>query len=319
MTILVTGGAGYIGSVVAKMLLEEGRSVVVLDDLSQGHRDAVPRGAAFVEGSVGDADLLDRLFGGRRVEAVVHLAASTQVAESVEKPAAYFENNVTRGRVLLDAMARAGVGRMIFSSSAAVYGAPAAAPIREDCAAAPANPYGETKLAFEKALAESGVAHVSLRYFNVAGAYGGLGEDHRPETHLVPNVLRVALGREPRVRIFGTDYATPDGTCVRDYVHVKDVARAHVAALCAGGSRIYNLGNGSGFSVRQVVDAARGVTGREIPCEERPRREGDPPVLVADAGRIRTELGWRPQTPDLETIIADAWRWHRKHPEGYAR
>jgi UDP-glucose 4-epimerase len=310
MRLLVTGGAGYIGSVVAAQLLEAGHAVTVLDDLSTGHRDAVPPGAAFVEGRVHDAApwLLDN--GG--YDGVLHFAARSLVAESVRDPYRYWENNLVGTLRLLAAMHRAEVPRMVFSSSAATYGAPDASPITEDTPPQPINPYGHSKLAVDHLLAgwahAHGLAATSLRYFNVGGAYAGFGERHAVETHLIPNVLAVPLGRREAVEVLGADYPTRDGTPVRDYLHVADLGRAHLLALAAAapGHRIYNLGTGTGYSVREVVDACRRVTGHPIPATDRPRRPGDPPTLVASSERIAAELGWKPEH-GLDRIVADAW------------
>lgn len=311
MKVLVTGGAGYIGSVVASRLLEDGHEVWVLDDLSTGHRDAVPTGASFVEGRVHDSD---EVLAAIRPDAVAHLAASSLVAESVADPARYVENNVIGTKRLLDSMRRHGVGRIVFSSSAAVYGEPDTVPIDESSPCCPLNPYGETKLRMDEALSAAagadGLAAVSLRYFNVAGAYGGRGERHRVETHLVPIALEVALGERPELAVFGKDYGTPDGTCIRDYVHVADIADAHLAALevaTPGRHEIVNLGNGSGFSVLDVVDAVERVTQRALPIRFDERRRGDPAVLVASARRAEVVLGWRPRRPGLDAMVRDAW------------
>lgn len=323
MQILVTGGAGYIGSVVVQELLEDGHGVVVYDNLYRGHRDAVPDSAAFVQGDLLDRDVLTRTLRAHRIEAVMHFAALSLVGESVTDPALYFQNNVAGTLGLLEAMRAAGAARLIFSSTAAVYGQPESTPITEDAALRPINPYGESKLMVETILRRYddayGLRSVSLRYFNAAGSSGHLGEDHHPETHLIPNVLAVALGRSESVGIFGTDYPTRDGTAIRDYIHVRDLARAHVLALDVTGTRsaVYNLGNGAGFSVREVVAAARTVTGHPIPVRELPRRPGDPAVLVASAERIQLELGWTPSSPDIVSIVADAWAWHKQHPRGY--
>ena len=319
--VLVTGGAGYIGSVVVDQLLDQGCSVVVLDDLSTGHRGAVADGATLLEGNIGDRALVDGLLARERVDAIIHLAAFALVAESVAQPEKYRANNVAAARILLDAAVAANVRRFVFSSSCAVYGHPARIPIWEDAPQAPVNPYGETKQEFERVLAEYGVRHgldaVSLRYFNAAGATERRGEDHEPETHLIPNVLAVALGTRPAVDVFGTDYPTPDGTAVRDYVHVADIADAHVRALDVPVNGAVNLGTGTGHSVREVVAAARQITGRALPVEERPRRPGDPPALVAAVGRAGAVLGWRPARSSLDEILGSAWRWHRAHPHGY--
>lgn len=324
--ILVTGGAGYIGSVVVDQLLERGFQVVVLDDLSAGHRRAVARGAGFVQGGVGNRELVRSLLERERIEGIIHLAAFALVAESVAQPQKYVTNNVTAARVLLEAAVQARIRRFVFSSSCAVYGHPATIPITEDAPLAPVNPYGETKRDFERLLAEvappQGMAVVSLRYFNASGATEQRGEDHDPETHLIPNVLGAALGKRGALEVYGTDYPTADGTAVRDYVHVADIADAHLRALDAkldGGSAVaVNLGTGRGRSVLEVVDAARRVTGRAvIPMVERPRRPGDPPELVAAVGRAATVLGWRASHSSLEEILSSAWRWHQAHPQGY--
>jgi UDP-glucose 4-epimerase len=322
--VLVTGGAGYIGSVVVEELLRDGHAVVVYDSLYKGHRGAVAPGAAFVQG-----DLLDerRLRGALRehgVEAVVHMAADSLVRESVANPAKYYRNNVVAGLALLDAMRDCGVARLVFSSTAAVYGEPAKQPIEETDPTAPTNTYGDTKLAFERALGwyegAYGLRYASLRYFNAAGATARNGEVHSPETHLIPLVLQAAAGRLPEVTVFGDDYPTRDGTCVRDYIHVVDLARAHVLALGILDERsaIYNLGcGGEGYTVREVIDTARAVAGRDIPVRMGPRRAGDPAVLIASSDRIRAELGWRPAQQDLREIVASAWKWMQGHPEGY--
>ncbi|MEK6301599.1 MAG: UDP-glucose 4-epimerase GalE [Acidobacteriota bacterium] len=323
MNILVTGGAGYIGSVVAERLLETGNQPVVYDNLSEGHRDAVPPGASLVVGDLADASSLTDCLQTHRVEAVIHLAASALVGESMVNPSKYIRNNILAGTDLLDAMLSCGVNRIVFSSSCAVYGEPGTLPITEDSPTGPTNPYGETKLAFERILYWYGVAHglryASLRYFNAAGATAGLGEDHSPETHLIPNVLSCALGLVPHVEVFGDDYPTPDGTCIRDYVHVTDLADAHLLALGAleKGSSLYNLGSGSGYSVLEVLDAARAVTGRPIRAQVTPRRPGDPAVLVASPERIKRELGWKPAHTDINSIVEDAWAWRLAHPNGY--
>jgi UDP-glucose 4-epimerase len=309
--LLVTGGAGYVGSVVTGHLLEAGHRVTVLDDLSTGHADAVPEGANLVQAGVAEADsVLDR--GG--YDAVLHFAARSLVAESMAHPETYWRNNVGGTMLLLDAMRRAAVPRIVFSSTAAVYGEPDAVPIVEYAPTRPGNPYGASKLAIDHMLAGEaaghGLAAVSLRYFNVAGAWRGLGERHATETHLIPIALQVAAGQRDVLEIFGDDYPTPDGTCVRDYVHVADLARAHLMALDAARpdrAMIYNLGNGQGFSVLQVVDAVRSVTGHPVPVAVRDRRPGDPATLVASSELIRAELGWAPERSRLEDMIADAW------------
>jgi UDP-glucose 4-epimerase len=324
--VLVTGGAGYIGSVIVDQLLERGFHVVVLDDLSTGHRTAVAAGAVFVGGNIGDGPLVTALLEREQIAAIVHMAAFALVPESVAHPDKYRANNVTAAQVMLDAAVRAGVGRFVFSSSCAVYGHPAEVPIPHDADLAPVNPYGETKRDFELLLStyagRHGFAAMSLRYFNAAGATELRGEDHQPETHLIPNVLAAALGKRPAVDVFGTDYRTSDGTAVRDYVHVADIADAHVRALdvldgSEGKNVALNLGTGTGYSVRQVVDAARRVTGRPIETVERPRRPGDPPELVAQAAFTGAVLRWQPRRSSLDEILDSAWRWHQAHPNGY--
>ena len=324
MRLLVTGGAGYIGSVVAARLLDAGHDVTVLDDFSTGRREAVPPGVTLVEGSVrGDAERV--LADGAGSDGVVHLAARSLVAESVADPRRYWDHNLGGTLALLEAMRRAGSRRIVFSSTAAVYGEPGTTPIEEDAPTRPTNPYGASKLAVDTALAEHARLHevgaVSLRYFNVAGAHAGAGEwygeRHDPETHLIPIVLQVAQGQRDAVQVYGDDYPTPDGTCVRDYIHVEDIARAHLLALeslhagPAGGHRVYNLGNGAGFSVREVIEVARAVTSAPIPTRTAARRPGDPAVLVASSDRIRDELGWKPDKSDLESIVGDAWAFTR--------
>ncbi|GAA3238154.1 UDP-glucose 4-epimerase GalE [Actinocorallia longicatena] len=310
MKVLVTGGAGYIGSVVATQLLEAGHEVTVMDNLVTGRTDSVPEGAEFVQGDIkASAEVLGR--GG--YDGVLHFAARSQVAESVAKPEVYWDNNVSGTLALLSAMRENGVGRIVFSSTAATYGVTGDGPITEDTPAAPINPYGQSKVAVDYALqgeaAAHGLAATSLRYFNVGGSYAGRGELHDPETHLIPNVLAVAAGRRTSVDVFGTDYPTHDGTAIRDYLHVADLAQAHLLALDAvtpGVHRIYNLGSGTGYSVMEVVKAARAVTGHPIPVNPLPRRAGDPAVLVASSDRIHTELGWKATAP-LDQIVADAW------------
>ncbi|MBS1913166.1 MAG: UDP-glucose 4-epimerase GalE [Bacteroidetes bacterium] len=316
MRVLVTGGAGYIGSVVCEELLAEGHEVIVYDNLSKGHREMIPPPAHFVHADLHDAPLLRSTLREERVQAVVHMAADSLVGESVADPRKYYHNNVTASLELIDAMLDCDVQRIVFSSSAAVYGEPSKQPIEEGDPTSPTNPYGETKLAFERALAwygnAFGIRYASLRYFNAAGASERCGELHDPETHLIPIVLDVAAGRRDCVTVNGTDYPTPDGTCVRDYVHVIDLARAHVRALEAIAERnvIYNLGcGGAGYSVQQVIDAAREVTGRAIPTRTGPRRAGDPAVLVAASDAIRRDLGWSPAFEGLHAIIETAWNW----------
>ena len=325
MTVLVTGGAGYIGSVVAAELLKAGRRVLVYDDLSRGHRRAIPKGAELIVADIADRAALDRVFKTHPVDAVMHFAALIEAGESMKNPTAFFRNNTANALTLLEAMLTHGVKKFVFSSTAALFGNPDRAPIEEDDPLRPTNVYGESKLMVERMLAWLNVVHglryASLRYFNAAGAVSSdQGEDHRPESHLIPLVLKVALGQTEHVNVFGADYPTPDGTCVRDYIHVLDLASAHLLALDAlerHDRLIYNLGNGQGFSVREVIEVARKVTGRPITVVESPRRPGDPAILIASAARIRRELNWRPQFPDLETIVASAWRWHSAHPHGY--
>ena len=326
MNILVTGGAGYIGSHAARALSRAGHEVWAYDNLSLGHRAAAPPGRLIV-GELADRELLERTFAERRIEAVMHFAAFAAVAESVADPAKYYQNNVVAGLALLEAMRAASVTRIVFSSTTATYGDPERLPISEDEPQRPINPYGFAKLVIERALADYakayGFGYAALRYFNAAGACpeGDLGEDHTPESHLIPIVLEVALGRRQRMTIFGDDYPTPDGTCVRDYVHVDDLAAAHVAALdrlAAGEGLQLNLGTGRGHSVREVIEACRRVTGHAIPCDMGPRRAGDPPQLVADSRRAQALLGWRPKYSELDSIVETAWRWHSTHPFGYA-
>ncbi|HEX7399398.1 MAG TPA: UDP-glucose 4-epimerase GalE [Candidatus Limnocylindrales bacterium] len=343
MRVLVTGGAGYVGSVSVEALVAAGHDVVVLDDLSKGHRDALPPGVRLVMGSYGDPAVVARLLADTPVDAVLHCAARSLVGESIADPALYYRENVVGGVAFLEALRSAGVRRLVFSSTAAVYGTPASVPIREDAALAPINPYGETKRTFEGALrwyaAAYGLRSISLRYFNVAGASAGNGEVHTPETHLIPNILAAAEGRG-MVTVFGIDYPTPDGTCIRDYLHVEDLARAHLLALeatapddprtaattqvgPAGGEGTgaaavaINLGNGGGFSVREVLAAAEAVVGRPIPSTSGERRAGDPPALVADAARAGEILGWRAQHGDIVEIVRSAWEWRLAHPDGY--
>ena len=322
MKVFVTGGAGYIGSVVVSQLVDAGHEVVVYDDLSKGHREAVSSSADFVQGDVGDAAALQQVFQKFRPDAVMHFAAWIEAGESMQNPGKYFRNNSMNTLTLLEAMSEHGVSRFVFSSTAALYGEPERIPIEETDTLKPTNAYGESKLLVEQMLTWfhriHGLSYASLRYFNAAGATQELGEMHDPESHLIPLVLQVAEGKRPHISVFGTDYPTPDGTCIRDYVHVSDLASAHVLALNAlekdePKRLIYNLGNGRGFSVREVIAAARKVTGRAIPAEEVPRRLGDPAVLVASSERIRRELGWTPQQPELEQIIASAWQWSQRH------
>ena len=326
MNIFVTGGAGYIGSHTVRLLAEAGHRVRVYDNLSEGHAAAVPAGSLF-EGDLADEKrLVEGLLDG--FDCVMHFAAHCSVGESMEKPEKYYGNNVVGSLRLLLAMRKTGVKRIVFSSSAATYGNPVKTPIPEDHPTDPINAYGQTKLDFEHALkyyaGAYGLGYVALRYFNAAGAApdAKIGEDHDPETHLVPIVLEVALGRRDAVAIFGTDYPTPDGTCIRDYIHVYDLAQAHILAMEAiepGKGRVYNLGNGAGYSVREVIETARRVTGHRLPVKEGPRRAGDPPTLVASSEKIMRELGWKPRFPDLQAIVETAWRWHQSHPNGYGK
>lgn len=324
MKILVTGAAGYIGSVCTEVLLGRGHSVVALDDLSEGHREALDPRAQFYQTNLHDLKAVNEIFETNKIDAVMHFAALCLVEESVKKPGEYYRANVAAGISLLDAMLRHGVKKLIFSSTAATYGEPEKIPIPEEHGTNPINPYGASKLLFERILREfrenSGVEYVTMRYFNAAGASAERGEDHHPETHILPILFEAALGQRAAFQIYGTDYPTADGTCVRDYVHVIDIAEAHALAVeriseIAG--RVYNVGNSRGFSVREVVDTVRGVTGREIPIRETPRRAGDPAVLVASSERIRKELGWNPRFSDLKSIIQTAWAWKTKFPRGY--
>ncbi len=321
MRIFVVGGAGYIGSVCAELLLDEGHEVAIFDNLTEGHRRAVDSRANFIQGELADREQIQGALSNARPEAVMHFAANALVGESMRDPSKYFRNNICNGLNLLDAMIAARVQRIVFSSTCAIFGLPERLPIEETTPARPINPYGESKLAFEKILKWydriHGLNFVSLRYFNAAGATEHFGEDHRQETHLIPNVLKVALGRKPNVEIYGTDYETPDGTCVRDYIHIVDLARAHILALGAPGSAFYNLGTGGGSSVREVIEACTKISGRKIATIEKPRRPGDPPRLIASSEQIKKELGWRPQFQSLETIIESAWKWHEKFPNGY--
>jgi UDP-glucose 4-epimerase len=321
MKILVVGGAGYIGSVCAELLLDAGHTVSIFDNLSEGHRAAIDPRAEFVECDLEDRQSVERLLLRRRPDAVMHFAANALVGESMQNPSKYFRNNIANGINLLDAMIQASVPKLIFSSTCAIFGPPDRVPIDETMPTRPINPYGESKLIFEKILRWynqiHGLKFVSLRYFNAAGASEKFGEDHRVETHLIPNVLKVALGEKPVVEIFGTDYETPDGTCVRDYIHIIDLAQAHILALGASKSEFYNLGTGGGSSVCEVIDACRNVTGSKIDIVEKPRRPGDPPRLIASSEKIERELGWKPQFQSLDAIIDSAWKWHQKFPRGY--
>src|SRR5437870_4579289 len=324
MRILVTGGAGYIGSVVTGELIKAGHEAVVYDNLVNGHRDALSPKAEFVEADLLDRETLTRALDENSIEAVMHLAAYALVSESVSHPAKYYQNNLVAGLSLLEAMLNCDVTRLVFSSTCATYGQPETLPIEENAPTRPTNPYGESKLAFERALPwyeqSYGLRYASLRYFNAAGATEQCGEWHDPETHLIPVVLQVAAGMRPEVSIFGDDYPTRDGTCARDYIHIVDLARAHILALGILDERsaIYNLGcGGDGYTVREVIEVAREVTGREIKTRIAPRREGDPALLIASAEKIKRELGWKPQFQDLRVIIQTAWDWLCAHPRGY--
>jgi UDP-glucose 4-epimerase len=322
MRVFVTGGAGYIGSVCVEELLDAGHAVAVFDDLSEGHRPAVDSRAQFIRGDLADRGAVTTALRESGAEAIIHFAASALVGESMTNPAKYFRNNVANGLNLLEAAVEARVRKFVFSSSCATYGVPDRVPMDEELPQRPVNPYGETKLAFEKMLRWFGEIHgfeyVAFRYFNAAGASRKLGEHHRIETHLIPNILKVALGQKPQCEIFGTDYPTPDGTCIRDYIHVTDLAQAHILALAPGKQGFFNLGIGEGCSVREVITACERITGKKIAAVERPRRAGDPPRLVAMAGKAAREFGWKPKYPGIESIVATAWEWHRTHPGGYS-
>jgi UDP-glucose 4-epimerase len=319
--ILVTGGAGYIVSICVEELLNAGHKVGVFDNLTEGHRRAIDSRARFFQGDLADASVIKLVIDEYKPDAVMHFAANALVGESMTNPAKYFRNNVCNGLNLLQAMVEAGVKRLVFSSTCATFGIPERVPIDETLPQAPINPYGESKLLFEKILRWYGEIHdltfVALRYFNAAGATEQFGEDHRIETHLIPNVLKVALGQRQAAEIYGTDYETPDGTCIRDYIHILDLASAHMLALEAPKSAFYNLGTGGGTSVKEIIDTCRAVTGKEIPVIERPRRAGDPPRLIAGSDKIRAELGWAPKHQDIRRIIESAWAWHVKFPNGY--
>ena len=323
MRVLVTGGAGYIGSVASSELIKAGHEVIVLDNLCQGHRDAVPPEAAFIEADLQDRTQLDSLFKEHHPEAVMHFAAHSNVGESMKHPFLFLGENVTNALNLLQCMVDHEVRRFILSSTANLFDKPESLPIDESQPIVPGSPYGESKLIIERFLfwleKTHAMRYACLRYFNAAGATDERGEDHFPELHLIPLVLQVALGQRDSIKIFGEDYDTPDGTCVRDYIHIVDLAQAHILALEAldGGSRTYNLGNGQGYSVKEVIDAARKITGHPIPTETAERRPGDAVSLVASSAAIQRDLGWKPQFPALETIVQSAWEWHRTHPQGY--
>ena len=329
MAILVCGGAGYIGSHAVHQLIEKGESVVIVDNLQTGHRDAVHPKAKFYEGDIRDVDVLDKIFTENAIDTVVHFAANSLVGESVEKPLKYFNNNVYGMQILLESMVKHSVDKIVFSSTAAVYGEPKRIPILEDDPTEPTNPYGESKRIMEKMMKwvsrANGVRFVSLRYFNAAGAIedGSIGEDHNPESHLIPLILQVPMGKREHITVFGEDYPTPDGTCLRDYIHVIDLADAHVLAIDylrkGGESNIFNLGNGRGFSVKEMIEAAKKATGRDIKVEIGARRAGDPAQLIASSEKAKKVLGWQPKYTDVKQIIQTAWTFHQKHPEGYAK
>ncbi len=321
MRIFVTGGAGYIGSICVEELLNAGHQVTVFDNLTEGHRSAIDPRADFAQGDLLDPQGLQSALRAAGAEAVMHFAANALVGESMSNPTKYFRNNVTGGMHLLEAMNECGVKKIVFSSTCATFGTPERVPIDETLPQRPINPYGESKLIFEQMLRWydeiHGIKYVALRYFNAAGASARFGEDHRIETHLIPNVLKVALGQKPNVSIFGTDYETPDGTCVRDYIHILDLAQAHMLALGREASAKYNLGTGGGTSVREIITACERVTGRKIEVLEQPRRAGDPARLIASSERIHSELGWAPKFQAIDPIIESAWAWHLRHPNGY--
>lgn len=321
MNVFVTGGAGYIGSICVEELLNAGQAVIVYDDLSEGHRSAVDPRARFVTAQPHDPDDVIRAVQSAKPDAILHFAAHALVGESMTNPGKYFRNNVGNGVNLLEAARLAGVRKFVFSSTCATYGPPDHVPMTEDLPQRPINPYGESKLMFEKILQWYhqifGLEFVAFRYFNAAGATERFGEHHRVETHLIPNVLKVALGQKPHCEIFGTDYPTPDGTCIRDYIHIVDLAQAHILAMAPGKQGFYNLGNGDGYSVREVIRMCEQVTGQNIPAVPKPRRPGDPSKLVAGAQRAIQELAWKPRLAKLEDIVTSAWRWHQAHPNGY--
>jgi UDP-glucose 4-epimerase len=325
MNILVTGAAGYIGSVITEKLVEQGNHVIALDNLSQGHKEAIVPEAEFIRGDLQDLQCLEQLFAGYKIDAVMHLAADALVGESMMDPSKYFQNNVFYGMNLLNTMIKHKVFKMIFSSSCSIYGEPEHIPIDENQPKNPINPYGESKLIFEKMLYWYAQVYelcsISLRYFNAAGATERLGEDHDPETHLIPIILKVALKQMDHIPVFGTDYPTKDGSCIRDYIHIADIARAHIIALEHLGNKpqykAYNLGHGKGYSVLEVIEAVRRISNTEIPVSIRDRRKGDPAILIASSDHARKELGWKPDYPDLESIVSSAWDWKKKYPNGY--
>ncbi|NBV24111.1 MAG: UDP-glucose 4-epimerase GalE [Proteobacteria bacterium] len=321
MNVFVTGGAGYIGSVCVEELINAGHTVTVFDNLSEGHRSAVDPRARFLLGDLADRELVARSLTEARADAVIHFAAHALVGESMQNPGKYFRNNVANGLNLLEAAVTAHVRKFVFSSTCATYGVPDQMPMDETLPQRPVNPYGESKLMFERMLQWyqqlHGLEFVAFRYFNAAGASKKFGEHHRIETHLIPNVLKVALGQKEQCEIFGTNYPTPDGTCIRDYIHIVDLAQAHILALAPGKNGFFNLGNGSGYSVREVIQTCERISGRTIKAIEQPRRPGDPPRLVAAADKALRELDWQPKFPKLEDIVTTAWDWHRRHPQGY--
>lgn len=327
MSILVCGGAGYIGSHAVHQLIAGGEDVVIIDNLQTGHRSALNPAAKFYEGDIRNSDILDKIFSENKIDAVIHFAANSLVGESVEKPLKYFNNNVYGMQILLESMVKNGVDKIVFSSTAATYGEPVKIPIEENDPTVPTNPYGESKLIMEKMMKwvnhANNVRFVSLRYFNAAGAIedGSIGEDHNPETHLIPLILQVPLGKRDHITVFGEDYPTPDGTCLRDYIHVIDLADAHILALHylrdGGESNIFNLGNGQGFSVKEMIVAAEKVTGQKIKTEIGARRAGDPAQLIASSDKAKSVLHWNPKFTNVEDVIATAWKWHKSHPNGY--
>jgi UDP-glucose 4-epimerase len=320
-TIFVTGGAGYIGSICVEQLITEGYEVAVFDNLTEGHRKAVEPRAEFFQGDLADRRVVKHAIGEVKPDAVMHFAANALVGESMQNPSKYFRNNVANGVNLLDAAVEHGVKKFVFSSTCATFGIPERVPIDDSMLQVPINPYGESKLLFEKILRWydeiHGLKYVALRYFNAAGATQKYGEDHRIETHLIPNVLKVALGKREAVDVYGTDYPTPDGTCIRDYIHILDLAQAHILALKSEKTERFNLGTGGGTSVKEVIDTCRAVTGKDIKAVEKPRRPGDPPRLIASSERIRETLGWQPKFQDIRAIVESAWAWHVKNPGGY--
>ncbi len=319
--VFITGGAGYIGSITVRRLLAEGMQVTIFDNLEVGHTETLPDESKFIHGDLRNAEEIDNALQQTKPDAVMHFAAYALVGESMQHPERYWANNVIGGINLLNSAVHANVQRFIFSSSCATYGTPSKLPITETTQQQPENPYGESKLMFERALHWMcechGITGIALRYFNACGATDELGEDHSPESHLIPNILKTALGQREEMHIYGTDFSTPDGTCVRDYIHVKDLAQAHLLALQVGKTGAYNLGTGTGYSVKEVIDTARRITGKNIPVIEKPRRDGDPAELIAIADKAHSELGWEPRYSSIETILSDAWKWHKKHPNGY--